>query len=113
MPILAPSNGDLQSTKAYYESLFCTVCDSGQDSDQPVLRRPPPIVQDGLLQIYSSTLHPKQRSRCYIPYKDPVVQSDWLCKSSKDDTSRLTECKLVERTLVEEDTLRLTDWDWL
>ena len=45
--------------------------------------------------------------------KDPVVESDWLCKNSKDDTSRLTKYKLVERTLVEEDTLRLTDWDWL
>ena len=45
--------------------------------------------------------------------KDPVVESDWLCKNSKDDTSWLTEYKLVERTLVEEDTLRLTDWDSL
>ena len=45
--------------------------------------------------------------------KDPVVESDWLCKSSRDDTSRLTESKFVERTLVEEDTLRLKDWDWL
>ena len=45
--------------------------------------------------------------------EDPLVDSDWLCKDSKDDTPRLTECKSLERTLVEEDTLRLTDWDWL
>ena len=45
--------------------------------------------------------------------KDPVVESDWLSKNSKDDTSRLTEYKLVERTLVEEDTLKPTDWDWV
>ena len=43
--------------------------------------------------------------------EDPLVDSDWLCKNSEDDTSRLTEFKLLERTLVEEDTLRLTDWE--
>ena len=45
--------------------------------------------------------------------KDPVVESDWLCKNSKDDTSRLTEYKLLERVLAEEGTLKVTDWDWL
>ena len=42
-----------------------------------------------------------------------LVDSDWLCKNSKDDTPRLTECKSLERTLVEEDTLKRSDWDWL
>lgn len=44
---------------------------------------------------------------------DLLVDSDWLCKNSKDDTPRLTECKSLERTLVEEDTLKRSDWDWL
>ena len=44
--------------------------------------------------------------------EDPLVDSDWLCKNCKDDTPRLTECKSLERTLVEEDTLKLTGWDW-
>ena len=44
---------------------------------------------------------------------DPLVDSGWLCKNSKDDTSRLTECNSLERTLVEEDTLKLSDWEWL
>jgi len=41
--------------------------------------------------------------------KDPVVESDWLCKNSEDDTSRLTECKSLELRLAEENTLELTD----
>jgi len=45
--------------------------------------------------------------------KDPVVESDWLCKNSKVDTSRLTEYKLLESVLAEEGTLKVTDWDWL
>lgn len=44
---------------------------------------------------------------------DLLVDSDWLCKNSKDDTPRLTECKSLERTPVEEDTLKRSDWDWL
>ena len=41
--------------------------------------------------------------------KDPVVESDWLCKKSEDDTSRLTESKSLEWRLAEENTLELTD----
>ena len=41
--------------------------------------------------------------------KDPVVESDWVCKNSEDDTSRVTECKSLERRLAEENTLELTD----
>ena len=45
--------------------------------------------------------------------EDPLVDLDWLCKDSKDDTPRLAEWKSLDRTLFTEGLLKLTDWDWL
>ena len=59
------------------------------------------------------TVNGAPRAEPIVEDEDPLVDSDWLCKDSKDDTPRLTECKSLERTLVEEDTLKLTGWDWL
>ena len=45
--------------------------------------------------------------------EDPLVNTDWLCKNFKDDIPRLIECKSLEQTLAEGDTLKPTDWDWV
>ena len=41
--------------------------------------------------------------------EDPLVSTDWLCKNFKDDIPRLIECKSLERTLAEGETLKPTD----
>ena len=91
-----------------------TLSDISVDADTPRLTKN--VALDGKLLDDTSLwlrVNAALKSGSIDDDNDPVVQSDWLSKNSKDDISWLTEYKLLGSIPSDEDTLKVTDWDWL